>query len=250
MTVDPDDSPRAEMRAHIIQSAARLLREGGAAAVTTRRAADAAGVQPPTIYRLFGDKDGLLDAIAEHVMALHVADKAAHADEDPIEALRSGWRAQIDFGLSNPELIRLMNARPGTSPAIEAGIEVLQGRIRRLATAGLLRVSERRALDMIHAAGTGAVQALLETPPGERDLELADALLDAVIGRIARPRSAVDETGSTTSITVTFATLVPQLPGLSAAERSLMLEWLDRSIRTAQQHWPHSKGPTPIEKST
>lgn len=237
MTVEPDAS-RAELRVHIIESAARLLREGGAAAVTTRRVADAAGVQPPTIYRLFGDKDGLLDAIAEHVMALHVKGKAAHTDrdEDPLEALRSGWRAQIDFGLSNPELIRLMTARPGTSPAIDAGIEVLQSRIRGLATAGLLQVGERRALDMIHAAGTGAVQALLDTPPESRDLELAEALLDAVLGKITRPRPSVAKASDTTSIAVHFATLVPQLAGLSTAERVLMSEWLDRSIQTAQQH--------------
>jgi AcrR family transcriptional regulator len=236
MTADPH-APRADLRVHIIEGAARILREGGAAAVTTRRVSDVAGVQPPTIYRLFGDKDGLVDAIAEHVMALHVAGKAAHADgdDDPVEALRSGWRAQIDFGLSNPELIRLMTARPGTSPAIDAGIEVLQGLIRGLATAGLLQVSERRALEMIHAAGTGAVQALLETSPERRDPGLADALFNAVLNQITRQRPAVDEPSGTTSITVHFATLVPQLPGLSDAERVLMVEWLDRSIQTAQQ---------------
>lgn len=237
MTVDLN-APRAELRVHIIEGAARLLREGGATAVTTRRVADAAGVQPPTIYRLFGDKDGLLDAVAEHVMALHVASKAVHAhgDDDPVEALRSGWRAQIDFGLANPELIRLMTARPGTSPAIDAGIDVLQGLIRGLATAGLLEVGERRALEMIHAAGTGAVQALLEAPPEQRDPGLADALFDAVLNQITRQIPAADEKSGTISITVHFATLVPRLPGLSDAERVLMLEWLGRSIQSAQQH--------------
>lgn len=229
---------------HIVECATRLLRDGGAGAVTTRRVADAAGVQPPTIYRLFGDKDGLLDAIAEHVMALHVADKAADADgtNDPVQALQSGWRAHIDFGLSNPELIRLINARVGTSPAIEAGIKVLQDRINALAAAGLLHVSERRALEMIHAAGTGAVQALLDTAPDERDLGLADALFDAVLSKITRPQSGVDEAGGAddadkmTSIAVRFVTLVPRLPGLTTAEQLLMAEWLDRSIQTAQQH--------------
>ena len=52
-----------------MEVAARLLREQGAAAVTTRAVAMAAGVQAPTIYRLFGDKDGLLDAVAEYVLA-------------------------------------------------------------------------------------------------------------------------------------------------------------------------------------
>lgn len=237
MTVDLETTPRGDLRAHIIARAARLLDEGGAAAVTTRRVAEEAGVQAPTIYRLFGDKDGLLDAVAEHVMALHVAGKAAQGGgEDPVEALRAGWRTQIDFGMSNPELIRLMNARSGTSPAVDAGIRVLQDRIRRLAVAGLLQVSERRALDMIHAAGAGAVQALLDTPPQHRDPGLADALFDAVLDQIARPQSEAIDAGSTTAITVQFATLVADLPGLSAAERSLMTEWLDRSTRAAQRH--------------
>jgi AcrR family transcriptional regulator len=236
MALDRETAPRADVRAQIVEAAGRLLRDDGVAAVTTRRVADAAGVQAPTIYRLFGDKDGLLDAVAEHAVAMHVNGKAARAadEDDPVLALRSGWRSQIDFGLSNPELVRLMNARAETSPAIEAGIAILRRRIHNLATAGLLRVSEQRALGMIHAAGAGAVQALLEASPESRDLPLADALFDAVLGQILEPRSVVDDADSTTSIAVRFATLVPALPGLSSAERSLMAEWLDRSIRTAQ----------------
>ena len=42
--------------------------------------AEAAGVQPPTLYRLFGDKDGLIDAVAEHVMATYVAAKSEPID--------------------------------------------------------------------------------------------------------------------------------------------------------------------------
>jgi AcrR family transcriptional regulator len=33
----------------------------------------AAGVQPPAIYRFFGDKDGLLEAVAEHGYATFIA---------------------------------------------------------------------------------------------------------------------------------------------------------------------------------
>jgi len=46
---------RGETRSTLVRVAARLLRERGAAAVTTRAVAEAAGVQAPTIYRLFGD---------------------------------------------------------------------------------------------------------------------------------------------------------------------------------------------------
>ena len=67
---------RARTRATIVECAARLLREQGAAAVTTRAVAQAAGMQAPTIYRFFEDKEALLDAVAEHVFATYLTGKA------------------------------------------------------------------------------------------------------------------------------------------------------------------------------
>lgn len=167
MTVPPDTSPRDDVRSDIIEAATRLLRERGAPAVTTRAAAQAAGVQAPTIYRLFGDQHGLVDAVAEHVMAAYIAAESVAVAGDPVADLRAGWRIQVEFGLANPESFRLLGTRGpgGPSPATVAGIEVLRSRMRRLAVAGLLRVNEQRATMMIHAAGTGVVLALLETPP-------------------------------------------------------------------------------------
>jgi AcrR family transcriptional regulator len=221
-----------DVRASIVEAAARLLQEDGARAVTTRGVAQAAGVQAPTIYRLFGDKDGLIEAVAEHVMATYVAAKSVSAtDSDPVADLRSGWRMHVDFGLANPELYALLNApgRGDTSPATAAGIDVLRARVRRLAAAGLLRVDEERALLMIHAAGSGTVLALLGTPPAKRDLGLSDAMFDAVAGRILASTPATPDT-AVGAVAVTFATVVPNLPALSDAERSLMTEWLTRSL--------------------
>ena len=59
--VREESTPPAE---RIAPAAADLLQSGGIDAVSTRAVAAAAGVQPPTIYRQFGDKDGLLDAVA------------------------------------------------------------------------------------------------------------------------------------------------------------------------------------------
>lgn len=47
------------------------------------------------------------------------------------------------------------------SAATAAGIEVLRSRMHRVAVAGRLRVTEGLAIQLIHAAGTGAVLALL-----------------------------------------------------------------------------------------
>ena len=221
---------RRETRENLVEVAARILREQGAAAVTTRAVAMAAGVQAPTIYRLFGDKDGLLDAVAEHVLAAYVADKALAADSgDPIAVLRAAWHTHVGFGLANAALFSLI-ADPGRgrrSPAAAAGMEVLRNRVRRLAATGRLRVTERRAVDLFHAASTGTVFTLLSMAPQDRDPGLADAMYDAVMQAILTDAPALPEE-STTAAAVTFRTLVPDLAALSDAERALLSEWLDR----------------------
>ena len=60
MTSMPGGGPRER----ILAATAKLLAEGGREAASTRAVGAAAGVQAPTIYRLFGDKQGLLDAVA------------------------------------------------------------------------------------------------------------------------------------------------------------------------------------------
>ena len=225
------DVSRRETRANLVEVAAELLREQGPAGVTTRAVAQAAGVQAPTIYRLFGDKDGLLDAVAEHVFATYVAEKARTAgDADPIADLRVGWDTHVGFGLANAALFGLLTdpGRHNRSPAAAAGLEVLRARVHRVAAIGRLRVPERRAVELIHAAGTGAVLTLLSLPQQDRDLGLADALFDAVMRSILTdvPTLAQDVT---IPAAVAFKTVVPNLPTLTDAERALLSEWLDRA---------------------
>jgi AcrR family transcriptional regulator len=228
---------RGETRARIVDVAARLLREEGPAGVTTRRVAEEAGVQAPTIYRLFGDKDGLLEAVAEHVMATFVSAKAAvvaavsATDADPLDDLRAGWEAQIEFALANPALFRLFSdpRRVLDSPAARSGRQVLESRVHRVAVTGRLRVSERRAVDLIQAAGVGVIQTLLATATDQRDPDLAPTLLDAVLGQILTDAPAGPSEGPLATA-VAFRAVAPQLGGLSNAELQVLREWLDRAI--------------------
>jgi hypothetical protein len=103
--------------------------------------------------------------------------------------------------------------------------------VRRLATEGLLKVDEERAVNMIHAAGTGTVLALLDTRP---DPGLADAMFDALAAGILADAPATPDTELST-VVVTFATVVPDLPGLTDAERTLLTEWLGRSLAQLQR---------------
>lgn len=231
-------------RERIVAATARLLAEGGREAVSTRAVGAAAGVQAPTIYRLFGDKRGLLEAVAAEGFAAYLASKTGQEPlADPVEDLRSGWDLHIGFGLANPALYMVMNGdvRPGAEPpAAVAGLEILASRIRRIAEAGRLRVSERRACELVQAVGRGTVMTLISTPEDRRDPELAAMACEAVVAAITTDAPAPAAPGPVAAA-VALAAVLPRTDALSEGERALMREWLDRIAREA----PHPAAPTP-----
>ncbi len=235
---------RDDVRERIIAAAAQLLEDEGVSAVTTRAVAEHASTQAPTIYRLFGDKDGLLDAVAEHALAQFSAAKAAalstSADPvDPVEELRASWRETVSFGLAHPDLFLIISdpRRGRDSAAMVSGIRVLEERLRRVAAAGRLRIPVPDAVTLVHAAGTGAVFALLEQDVAARRLNLAETLMETVLAGILvdtpLPRTdAVDSPARAAA--VTLRATAHDLTALSPSEQALLSEWLDRVIDTAE----------------
>jgi AcrR family transcriptional regulator len=223
--VESDDGPRGRIAA----AALRLLEEDGPDAVSTRAVSAAAGVQAPTIYRLFGDKQGLLDAVAAHGFAAYLADKSAsEPGEDPVQDLREGWDQHVGLGLAHPALYRLMYARttPG-SPAATAAADVLGKHIRRIAEAGRLRVPEERAVGLVRAVGEGTTLSLLATPEHARDPRLAESAREAVIAAITTDAPALPDPGPVPAAAALRAAL-PDVEALSPAELGVLREWLDR----------------------
>jgi AcrR family transcriptional regulator len=222
-------------RDRIVAAAARLLEAGGRDEVSTRAVSAAAGVQAPTIYRLFGDKQGLLDAVATAGFARYLASKtnSAPATGDAVDDLRAGWDLHVGLGVANPALYTLMydEHRPSSdSPAARAAMEILGTRIHRIAAAGRLCVSERRAAQLVHAAGHGTTLILIATPEHERDPELSPIAREAVISAITSDRSAsmTRATSSLVGAAVTLRAMLPDVKDLTEPERGLMNEWLDR----------------------
>jgi len=225
----------ASTRDRIIEAAATLLTEGGREAVSTRAVSAAAGVQAPTIYRLFGDKQGLLDAVAGHAFAAYVRDKSALAKTgDPVDDLRRGWDLHVGFGLSHPAFYALMygEPRPGVeNPAAREAAEVLAAQVRRIAEAGRLRVTEERAAHLIHAAGSGLTFTLIALPPERRDPALSTLARESVIAAVTTDSPARPE-GGLVGNAVALRAALPEAKVLTDSERSLLAEWLDR-IATA-----------------
>lgn len=217
-------------RHRILAAAAELLADGGRAAVSTRAVCARAGVQSPTIYRLFGDMDGLLDAVAAREFAAYVAGKAARErGDDPVDDLRRGWDLHVEFGLTHPAVYALTYGDPSRSaaPAAVAGLEILAGHVRRIAEAGRLRVPQARAAQLLHAAGNGTVLALIATPPEHRDPGLSALAREAVLAAVTVDGRDAPAPGPVAAALALQAGL-PDVDALTPSERGLMTEWLDR----------------------
>ncbi|MFB7244324.1 TetR/AcrR family transcriptional regulator [Streptomyces populi] len=231
VTRDTTDSPRHR----IVEAAVELLESGGPDAVSTRAVAAAAGMQPPAIYRLFGDKEGLLEAVAEHGYAQFLESKRAQLDPDPqdaVEELRRGWDMVVEFGISRPELFAVMNRATsrGADMAHRAGLEILHGRVRRLAAGGWLRVDEELAAQIIQATGRGAVITWHSTPAERRNPALLTALREAMVAAVTRTEPTVPaaEAGPAAAARALRAALPDDADVLSDAEQHLLREWLTR----------------------
>jgi AcrR family transcriptional regulator len=220
-----------ELRERIVAAAAELLAQGGRGAVTTRAVASRVGVSPPTIYRLFGEKDGLLSAVAEYGYARFLAAKSPlQPTDDPVEDLRSGWSLTVEFGLSNPELFLLIYGEPHSkamAAAMRTGAQRMHARIRRAAAAGRLRVEEPLAADIMQATARGAVLGWLDQPEDQHDPAFITAMREAMISAVTTETATSPEPGLRSAA----RTLKANLPGqscLSPAEEHLLTDWLDR----------------------
>jgi AcrR family transcriptional regulator len=219
-----------DTRARLVKAAADLLIEGGKEAVSTRAVASAAGVQAPTLYRLFGDKDGLLDAVAAYGFADYLATKhAMGASDNPVDDLRRGWELHIGFGLARPAFYLLMYGEPRKREARLEADAMLREIISRIAAVGRLTVPVEQAAQFVHAAGMGVVLSLIATPEEERDLELITFSREQVIRAITTdvlPDEPTDIPSRAIALRVALEEDPPLM--LSPAERALLAEWLNR----------------------
>lgn len=242
---DQASGPRSserDARERILEATARLIATGGVGAATTRAVAAAASVQAPTIYRLFGSRRGLLDAAAVRGIEAYMAGKATRPPHpDPVQDLRDGWDLHVAFGLAQPGLFAVMHGEPGSGsaqPAVEAGIEVLRRRIRAIARAGRLRVSEERALQLVHAMGTGTILTLLGQPEDARDPGLSSAAREAMVAAITGEATLAGSGHEGAAMTLRAS--LGKVPSLTPGERCFLGELLDRIVDGGERPTPSS----------
>ncbi|WP_010164794.1 TetR/AcrR family transcriptional regulator [Sphingomonas sp. PAMC 26617] len=234
--ISTDGKVAENARSRIVAAAVMLIAAGGRSAVTTRAVAAAAGVQAPTIYRLFGDKRGLLDAVAENGLAEYVAKKSLRQPHpDPVQDLRIGWDMHVTFGLEHPGLFTIMSGDPELGPAsppVSAGLNVLRQRIRNIALAGRLRISETRALALVQAMCVGTVLTLLGEPADRRDSGLSEVAREATMAAITGEARVSAQAGPSGAAAALRASL-DHVSVLSSGEKLLLEELLNRIADSA-----------------
>lgn len=95
----------------IVAAARAILESDGLSAVTMNRVAAAVGVRAPSLYKRVADRDALIRAVSEGVVA-DLSRAIGHATEsdDPRADLRTAARAYRTFVLRNPNGYRLLFA--------------------------------------------------------------------------------------------------------------------------------------------
>ena len=242
MTADvADDRTNGTLHRKIVLAAADVLEREGLDALSTRAVAARAGVFPPTIFRLFGDKDGLLEAVGEHGFETYLQAKSRlPQSDDPVADLRLAWDLHVEFGLVQPAYYVLVFGQSRSGHLSRAGrkaVAELQRMITRVAAVGRLRMSVERATAIMHAAGVGVVSTMISTPPEFRDLETASVTREVVFDAITAPPGA-EPVGTATGAgpagpagpAMALRTVLAEegeLP-LSPGEKLLLLELLNR----------------------
>jgi AcrR family transcriptional regulator len=143
-------------RGPVLEAARRIADAEGVDRLTMRRLAAELGVMPNTLYTYFPDKEALLDALVDDLLAgVEAGDPAT---EDWREGLVRVMDSSRQLLLAHPELVSVFIARPGLGPnAARLGERTLE----LLARAGLEgeRAVEALRVLLVYSLGFAAFQA-------------------------------------------------------------------------------------------
>jgi AcrR family transcriptional regulator len=217
----------------MLQAAEAQLQVSPARDISTRAVCDAVGVGAPVLYRLFGDKNGLLAAVVDRAFERYLTSKRTQKlSDDPVNDLYSAWDAHIAFALKNQAVYRIAYA-PGLAD-VPAGVDearlLLVERLARCAQAGRLNTTPDEAAQIMMAASIGVALSLITQPTTFTHRGLSQRVRDAVVGSfLVDAAPATDQNaGSLTSVALQMSALIRSAPTpLTDPEVLLMLQWLD-----------------------
>jgi AcrR family transcriptional regulator len=234
------------IRTRMLEATEALLAASPDRDISTRAVCDAVGVGAPMLYRLFGDKNGLLAAVVDYRFEQYLAPKRLQPpSEDPVDDLYAAWDNHVAFALDNPTVYRLVYA-PSLAEVPAAAEEarlLLCERLERCAEVGKLNTPPEVAAQVFMAACAGVTLNLLSQPKIYNDPGLSTRVRDAILRELivddkAAP-TARESTDPLKLVALQMAALIRRTPtNLTNPEVLLMLQWLDTisTIQTSAEH--------------
>lgn len=221
-----------DQRTALLEAAERLLLASQDGDVATRAVCEAAGVTQPVLYRQFGDKLGLLDAVADAGFTRYAAQKAAlEVSDDPVTDMVAGWDDHMAFAAANPALYQLMFVpRPRSrSVARQRVFDLLRATLTRAAAAGRLAVDVDHAAQVILSANVGAALNRIARPE-LFDEELSHRMRDTVFGSLLldTPHRAQNSGLPAAAHRLRAQLDLTEPTALAPEETALLRHWLDR----------------------
>jgi AcrR family transcriptional regulator len=227
------------LRAAMIEAAERQLASSSDHEVATRAVCEAVGVSQPVLYRLFGDKRGLLDAVADHGYERYASLKAAQEQsDDPVADLHAGWDSHMAFAKSNQALYQLMfTPRPWShSTARDRVMDLLVAALTRCAAAGALKIEPRIAAQLILPANVGIALEHIARPALFDDPALSHGMRDAVFSHVLTEATAQNNADPLYAAALRLHAQL-DLAGTQAlepAETALLRRWLERITQSGR----------------
>lgn len=207
--------------------------------IATRAVCDAVGVTQPVLYRLFGDKRGLLDALADHGLERYAAIKDAQGQtSDPVADLRAGWDAHLRFGAENPALYQLMfTPRPWSrAVARQHVLDLLESTLVRCAAAGALTTEPAVAAQLILSANVGIALNQIAHPELFAASTLSRQMWDTVFSHllVEPPEREVEAPLQAAALRLRSQLALTRTQALEPAESALLDHWLLRLTTNRQ----------------
>jgi AcrR family transcriptional regulator len=191
--------PPEERREQLLDAALELMAGEGHGALTIDAVARRAGVARPVVYRLFGDRAGLLEALFEREEAraqsqLAAAIPAIPGDRHPDELLVDGLRLFLEAVRESPQTWRLVLIDLDRAPAelralVAKRREIVRDQLTRLIAWGVERRGGPEGLDtevfadMLQVVAEHAATLVITDPdryPVERFLTFTGTMLAAL----------------------------------------------------------------------
>lgn len=187
----------------ILKKALELFATSGYHATSVREICEAAGITKPTLYHFYGSKEGVYRALVDGALQefRHTVLTEMEKPGSPVDHLKRMAKVYFEYGRERPDLARFIfslvhdtrNRTPATDfPKFYAELLGLAGRAVEEGVARGNFCSGNSELRLLVLMGALAEALCGYVMMGRPDLtpDLADAIVETVVGGWRRPRSS------------------------------------------------------------